>query len=655
MATDPRINYAPRQGGGFTPQLVPAPAFRPTPQLRAFSPQTQNLEAGGHFLAKLIDAIAQARREDAEKERSGDVRNTLSEILGLQPVPEDEAVALSSLISNVSPESMLTDGTLPVENALGFRVEQEPTSGPLAEALLRPRLDPAQPYQRGGIVGYDSSLDAANLASLRDPADPGRLVSGLHETAGTPIRLSSAAPQYGEAPFIPPEQTPGPMIPPQRRTTEQIQKDLRVIPEIEEPGYITPDGTFVARDDERIGKPTQRYLRGEELLTALISDPALADMQPGDINPIQQMLLESRIKEDPSAEWEDMPASYGESVGQPGVLFQQSNITGKIEKISDVQAPVKKSNPKAVIMGVATDHNGLPLVINGKQNYRHAIFQDGEPLLGEDGQPLSFYAPKGADTEVNLNSNVVQESHPDMSTAMSTAWQRGEASKDQFNRADKMVELVEAMKTSQFGAGAEMKRAAREWITIASDVLGIATPEYDKDETAHSVLEAWVNDFVLPRVKELGARPTDKDLQFIIDAMPNLVKTQKGNLVLIAAIRDLAERRMQEGNYMMDFLQLTREQDPEGRFTYKEGENQDHIGQALTRGYWERYRMMRDEEFAASQNNGMDNRQRENHFRDVINSFKENTDTGVFEYQLSDDEFGSMMDTWAVAVEEKEV
>ena len=67
MATDPRINYAPRQGGNI-PQMTPAPSWN-MPQLRAFSPTAQNWEAGGHFVAQLIDAIAEARREDAEKER----------------------------------------------------------------------------------------------------------------------------------------------------------------------------------------------------------------------------------------------------------------------------------------------------------------------------------------------------------------------------------------------------------------------------------------------------------------------------------------------------------------------------------------------------------------------------------------------------------
>lgn len=631
MATDPRINYAPRQGGNI-PQMTPAPSWN-MPQLRAFSPTAQNWEAGGHFLAQLIDAIAEARREDAETERKTGIQELIQAYLGPQ---ETGGIPEQDLLEYVSPEARLTDGTLPVENALGFRVDQADGRMPLAEEYLRPRLD-------GSRLPTDVTIEDLPPPDGAMPQFLPELVSQPETSAQDEALIRAVAagptPDYGIAPRIP----EGAIEP-----REQLAEALRVIPEIEEPGYITPDGTFVERDDERIGQPTQRYLQGDDLLTALALDPKLAEMKAGDINPVQQLLLERRIKDDSSGEWEDLPASYGERIGQPGVLFQRNKITKEIKKIADAQAPVKKSNPKAVIMGVAADESGLPIVINGKQQFEHAIYQDGEPVFGKDGQPLSFYAPKGASTEVNLNSNVVQASHPDMSAAMSTAWEQGRASKDQFSRASKMIELVETIPTNQFGAGAEMKRKAREWITIAADALGTDTPQWDQYETAHSVLEAWVNDFVLPRVKELGARPTDKDLQFIIDAMPNLVKTQKGNLVLIAAIRDLAERRMQEGGYMMDFLQLTRASDPKGIFTYEEGENQEHIGKALTRGYWERYRMMRDEDFAASQNKGMDGRQRENYYRNLINSFEENDD-GIFEYQLSDDEFKDFMGGWANA------
>jgi len=101
-----------------------------------------------------------------------------------------------------------------------------------------------------------------------------------------------------------------------------------------------------------------------------------------------------------------------------------------------------------------------------------------------------------------------------------------------------------------------------------------------------------VNNFVLPRVKELGARPTDKDLQFIIDAMPNLLKSKNGNLLLIAGIRKIAQGRLNTARYMQDFLRLEgNEENYKKGYTLKdqEGINDANVNRFAMTGAWRRY------------------------------------------------------------------
>jgi hypothetical protein len=87
--------------------------------------------------------------------------------------------------------------------------------------------------------------------------------------------------------------------------------------------------------------------------------------------------------------------------------------------------------------------------------------------------------------------------------------------------------------------------------------LGMADEKTLDSMAAYESFRAWANEVVLPRVKLLGARPTDKDLQFIVDASPALTNTTKGNLLIIEALLLKAEREKAEAQRLNDFLDLT--------------------------------------------------------------------------------------------------
>jgi hypothetical protein len=60
--------------------------------------------------------------------------------------------------------------------------------------------------------------------------------------------------------------------------------------------------------------------------------------------------------------------------------------------------------------------------------------------------------------------------------------------------------------------------------------------------TGAQVADSLINQLVVPRVKDLGAKPTDKDLQFIIDIFPN-ISNQPGANELILQVLELDSKR----------------------------------------------------------------------------------------------------------------
>ena len=60
--------------------------------------------------------------------------------------------------------------------------------------------------------------------------------------------------------------------------------------------------------------------------------------------------------------------------------------------------------------------------------------------------------------------------------------------------------------------------------------------------TGAQVADSLINQLVVPRVKDLGAKPTDKDLQFIIDIFPK-IQNQPGANELILQVLELDSKR----------------------------------------------------------------------------------------------------------------
>ena len=68
------------------------------------------------------------------------------------------------------------------------------------------------------------------------------------------------------------------------------------------------------------------------------------------------------------------------------------------------------------------------------------------------------------------------------------------------------------------------------------------------------VFTSLINRNIGPLVKQLGQNPTDRDLQFIVDAFPQLGNSVQGNLIIAKALKRDAARKMQVSRAVQDVM-----------------------------------------------------------------------------------------------------
>jgi len=82
--------------------------------------------------------------------------------------------------------------------------------------------------------------------------------------------------------------------------------------------------------------------------------------------------------------------------------------------------------------------------------------------------------------------------------------------------------------------------------------------------TGAEVAGSLINQLVVPRVKDLGAKPTDKDLQFIVDIFPKITN-QKGSNDLILQVLELdSKRNIARSDFAASWLKTNAKNDPYG-------------------------------------------------------------------------------------------
>ena len=336
-------------------------------------------------------------------------------------------------------------------------------------------------------------------------------------------------------------------------------------------------------------------VRGREsILNALLTDERLRDLGPEDITLAQKMTLDDLMQRRPKILTAKQLKQFDYA---PGTVVQE--LPGGGHNV--IQEPTKPGETFRQA-SAAQLHEEMPDVFNAQwlTENKGTTWNINETTremkkVGGGGQTFNFPGPGGP---VSTAHQLINDEFTERKEASATA-------ESLLNSVDSLEALLET--GFEPGPGEEWKQRARN-IAI---FLGMSDAEIETKTAQHQTFRAFANNVVLPRVKELGARPTDKDLQFIIDASPQLGNTIAGNRLILKSLRIMAEKRENEAQAWMDFLDITKDStDPLYKkewekyaiasstdVTNKRGSNWDHTGNARLMSFWNKYRKLRADQF----------------------------------------------------------
>ena len=408
-------------------------------------------------------------------------------------------------------------------------------------------------------------------------------------------------------------------VPPEGVVDVSMVRQGRLIPEAErgDPRYrmstdlmgrqgrdepYTPRDIVPFRPDDPKGTvladPTQ--LRGKEaLFSAISTDPQLQSLVGSDIDPLTQVMMADLMQGQPRM----LNLQELQDLGFAAGTVAQVNPDGTYNIIQDPPTPVKPTD--TFRQASATQlHQERPNVFNAqwhKEN-KGTTWNINETTremkkVGGGGQVFNFDSAAGPKTHDQIENEF-------------TAQQESRGTAGKLLGSVKNLEALLDAGTAT-GPGEEWRQVARG----VSHALGLSSEETDLAMARHETFRAWSNDVVLPRVKELGARPTDKDLQFIIDASPQLSNTPAGNRLILKALKIKAQRDLDRANAWDDYLDITGDPtdplyDEElAKYAFatpediKEGRssNWDFIGNAKLKSNWTRYSRARALKFNEKQ------------------------------------------------------
>jgi hypothetical protein len=150
-----------------------------------------------------------------------------------------------------------------------------------------------------------------------------------------------------------------------------------------------------------------------------------------------------------------------------------------------------------------------------------------------------------AQTNINTATNPAAKASVEAYNAQAKAIR--EAS-DLAYSSDTQVSLMQDL----LGSGALQTGAGQEAILQARRIAN--TLGFDAGETAPGELFAALSaQIVIPLVKQLGVNPTDKDLQFIIEATASLGKSEAGNRLLLQTLQFSNDRNKALYEASLDF------------------------------------------------------------------------------------------------------
>lgn len=95
----------------------------------------------------------------------------------------------------------------------------------------------------------------------------------------------------------------------------------------------------------------------------------------------------------------------------------------------------------------------------------------------------------------------------------------------------------------------------QEFLTSINKIGQILNPSFNlKDVAGVEAFRGFANQVILPKVKQLGSRPTDKDLEFVQGSFASLSNSVAGNMFLLKALKLSNARQILRSDAAIDFV-----------------------------------------------------------------------------------------------------
>ena len=310
-----------------------------------------------------------------------------------------------------------------------------------------------------------------------------------------------------------------------------------------------------------------RKLRQDEALKTMFAtpEPTPAEVEAETqklVDPIAQgretkMMADANLAQDPLTEMIDFgatDAAVRESI-TPAIqeaVRQRLSTPSALQGVPESARPLLQGMAKAglgrealsaaVKLATATPEY-QDVMVDGKETLLTAsqiqnALRRGQNVAPIPKKPLVSFGDKTTNKiQETVGVNFVEKTLPQANQAMA-------ANTELLTDLNSAQNLLSKIENTGFGS------AILTFSKAALAQLGFE----QKDLLNREAFNAGINRLILPMVKQLGVNPTDRDLEFILEAAPSLSKTPGANRFIIAAMQEKARRNLQRASLRIKFF-----------------------------------------------------------------------------------------------------
>ena len=245
-------------------------------------------------------------------------------------------------------------------------------------------------------------------------------------------------------------------------------------------------------------------------------------------------------------------ALKGNDMSQDMNMLQQSQqLRTARDNAAKLNAAIDGSNLNAAqkeLAKIYPDAYAQHLFAGQKQptSYQEYLLTDNTPTDPEYADFLKTNKGKGTNITVNTGDGTEGFSSG-VSKTYSGAMKGSDAAFNTIGILDNMNNILDS--GIDTGGGQEALLGLKQWIqTVDPDMV-----DKDKLANAESFQSASLL-YLTPKVKQLGTNPTDADLKLFKDALPTLGKSNAGNRLIIDALKLSEQRKINEAEFVENWL-----------------------------------------------------------------------------------------------------